>query len=102
MINIVGDGNQRRDFNHVDDICDALWRIGLKQEVHSDAWELGTGVNYSINEVYRMFQEKFGANCTYLHDQSGNYRETLRENNDALDRLVWKPEDKVLSYINSL
>lgn len=101
-ITIVGDGNQRRDFTHVEDICDALWRIGLKDEVHNDAWELGTGVNYSINEVYKMFLDKFEADCMYLPDQSGNYRQTLRENNDALDRLGWKPEDKLLSYINGL
>ena len=101
-ITIVGDGNQRRDFTHVDDICDALWRIGLKRERHDDAWELGTGVNYSINEVYQMFLNKFEADCVYLPDQNGNYRETLRENNDALDRLGWKPEDKLLSYIKSL
>ena len=101
-ITIVGDGNQKRDFTHVEDICDALWRIGMKDEVHNDAWELGTGTNYSINDVYLMFKEKFGCDYKYIPDQNGNYRETLRENNDALDRLGWKPEDKLLSYINSL
>ena len=101
-ITIVGDGNQKRDFTHVEDICDALWRIGMKDEVHNDAWELGTGINYSINDVYLMFKEKFGCDYKYIPDQNGNYRETLRENNDALDRLGWKPEDKLLSYINSL
>jgi UDP-glucose 4-epimerase len=101
-ITIVGDGEQKRDFTHVEDIVEGLFRIGFKQEVHEDAWELGTGMNYSINEVYQMFQEKFGADCTYLPDQPGNYRETLRENDDSLLRLNWKPEDKLLSYINSL
>ena len=101
-ITIVGDGEQKRDFTHVEDIVEGLFRIGFKQEVHEDAWELGTGMNYSINEVYQMFQEKFGSDCTYLPDQPGNYRETLRENDDSLLRLNWKPEDKLLSYINSL
>ena len=105
-ISIVGDGEQRRDFTHVEDICDALWRIGMKEEVHEDAWELGTGTNYSINEVYKMFRDHFG-NTSYvdfvrLPDQNGNYRKTLRENDDALERLGWKPEDKLLSYIKSL
>jgi len=101
-ITIVGDGEQRRDFTHVEDLCDGLFRIGMKNEVHKDAWELGTGMNYSINEVYLMFQNKFGSDCMYLPEQSGNYRVTLRENSDTLDRLGWKPEDKLLSYINSL
>ena len=101
-ITIVGDGEQKRDFTHVEDIVEGLFRIGFKQEVHEDAWELGTGTNYSINEVYLMFKEKFGTDYEYIPEQSGNYRETLRENNDALERLGWKPEDKLLSYINSL
>ena len=49
-----------------------------------------------------MFNNKFGVAPTYLPDQPGNYRETLRENNDALERLGWKPKDRLLDYINSL
>lgn len=101
-ITIIGDGEQRRDFTHVDDIVDALYKLGSGTEKHQDAWELGTGVNYSINEVYQMFQQKFGVDKLHLPDQSGNYRKTLRENNDALERLDWKPTDKLRSYIESL
>lgn len=101
-ITIVGDGEQRRDFTHVDDIVDGLIRIGMSNEKHEDAWELGTGTNYSINEVYEMFKEKFGAECVYLPDQPGNYRITLRENDDSLKKLNWKPSDRLKEYINSL
>ena len=101
-ITIVGDGEQRRDFTHVEDIVDALYKIGISDETHEDAWELGTGINYSINEVYQMFKNKFGTPSIYLPDQPGNYRETLRENNDALERLGWHPQDRLKDYINSL
>lgn len=101
-ITIVGDGEQRRDFTHVHDIIDALYKIGIGKESHEDAWELGTGVNYSINEVFDMFKSRFNVEAVYLPDQKGNYRKTLRENNDSLVRLGWKPEDQLLSYINSL
>lgn len=101
-ITIVGDGEQRRDFTHVIDIVDALYKIGVSDKKHEDAWELGTGINYSVNEVYRMFQEKFGSECTYIPDQKGNYRVTLRENNDTVERLGWKPEDRLSDYIKSL
>jgi hypothetical protein len=49
-----------------------------------------------------MFKNKFNAKCTYIPDQSGNYRKTLRENNDAIERLDWQPQDKLLNYINNL
>ena len=101
-ITIIGDGEQRRDFTHVHDIVDALYKIGIGNESHDDAWELGTGVNYSINEVYEMFKNKFNVEAIYLPDQPGNYRETLRENDDSLERLSWAPQDRLKDYINSL
>jgi UDP-glucose 4-epimerase len=101
-ITIVGDGEQRRDFTHVIDIVDGLWRIGMKGEVHEDAWELGTGFNFSINELAQMFKDKFEVEFEYLPNQNGNYRETLRENNDAIERLGWNPQNRLLHYVQSL
>ena len=57
-ITIVGDGEQRRDFTHVVDIVDALYKVGMGTEntkMHGNL-EL---VNYSINEMFGMFLEKF-------------------------------------------
>jgi len=101
-LTITGDGEQRRDFTHIDDIVDGLIRIAESDEKHEDAWELGTGCNYSINEVADMFIDKFKCVKVYMTDQKGNYRETLRINNDAIDRLGWKPEDRLEQYIKSL
>ena len=102
-ITIVGDGEQRRDFTHVDDIVSALILVAEGTSKHEDAWELGTGLNYSINEVYALFKEKFpNIESIYLPDQPGNYRKTLRENDDMLDKFGWKPTDKLKEYINSL
>jgi len=101
-ITIIGDGNQRRDFTHVDDIIDGLYKIGLGNETHHDAWELGTGMNYSINEIYNLFKERFNVDCVFLENQPGNYRETLRENDDSLKRLNWEPKDRLSQYIKSL
>jgi UDP-glucose 4-epimerase len=101
-ITIVGDGKQRRDFTHIDDIVDGLIRIAESDEKHEDAWELGTGCNYSINEVAQMFVDKFKCVRVYMSEQKGNYRETIRVNNDAIDRLGWQPTDKLKSYINEI
>jgi UDP-glucose 4-epimerase len=102
-ITIISDGEQRRDFTHVDDICDALYKIGMEDKKHEDAWELGTGMNYSINEVYDFFTESFGVLAKiHLPDVPGNYRKTLRENDDTLERLGWAPKDRLRDYILSL
>ena len=102
-ITIVGDGEQRRDFTHVVDIVDGLYKVAVGTEVHEDAWELGCGVNYSINEMFNMFKDRFPQlESLYLPDQPGNHRKTLRENNDTLERLGWIPEDRLNDYIQSL
>ena len=101
-ITIVGDGEQRRDFTHIDDIVDGLIKIAFGTDTHEDAWELGTGFNYSLNEVAELFVEKFSAVKVYMSQERGNYKETIRVNNDAIDRLGWNPTDKLKEYINSL
>ena len=101
-LTIVGDGEQRRDFTHIDDIVDALIKIGFGTESVEDAWELGTGFNYSLNEVADIFIEKFGCEKVYIPQQRGNYQQTLRENDLALEKLDWKPIDRLKEYINGL
>ena len=99
---IVGDGEQRRDFIHVDDVVDGLYKIALTNQKHQDAWELGTGKNYSILQLYEMFKERFNCEKYHIADQKGNYRETLLVNTDAQDKLNWKPQDKLKQYILNL
>ena len=99
---IVGDGNQKRDFTHVFDIVDGLLKISTSEIKHDDAWEIGTGVNYSINELYSMFKEKFDIESESIPDQRGNYRETLRVNDDLINLLNWKPKDRLKEYIANL
>ena len=99
---IVGDGNQKRDFTHVFDIVDGLLKISNSQIKHHDAWEIGTGINYSINELYAMFKQKYKTSSVHIPDQRGNYRETLRVNDDLINMLNWKPKDRLKEYIANL
>ena len=101
-LTIVGDGEQRRDFTHIEDIVDGLIKIGLSLEKHEDAWELGTGHNYSINEVFDMFKEVFDVDKIIIPNQLGNYKTSERVNNDAIERLGWNPTDRLDKYIKSL
>lgn len=96
---IHGDGKQKRDFTHIDDIVDGLILIAESDEKHEDAWELGTGRNYSLNEIATLFAPH---PIKYVDDVKGNYRETLRINDDAIERLGWQPTDKLENYIKSL
>jgi len=99
---IVGNGEQRRDFTHVDDIVSGLIKIASSNIKHQDAWEMGSGVNYSINELFEMFRLKFNVTSINIEDQPGNYRKTLRRNDDMLNKLNWSPSDQLNQYIQNL
>lgn len=101
-LTIVGDGNQRRDFTHVYDIVDGLIKIANTSHKHSDAWELGTGNNHSVNELYNMFKKKFKVTSELIPDQPGNYKKTIRKNDDMLSKLNWNPIDRLNDHINNL
>jgi len=101
-ITIVGDGEQRRDFTYIEDIVDGLYKVSIKNIKHKDAWELGTGNNYSINELAEMFKSRFNCSVKYIPNQKGNYRITKRENDDAKKLLGWQPKDILKQYISNL
>ena len=101
-IPIVGDGEQKRDFIHVYDLVDGLIKIGFSQKSHKDAWELGTGINYSINDLFRLFNEKYNVDSVNIPDQPGNYRKTLRINDDTLNLLKSRPKDRLKNHIDNL
>jgi len=85
---ITGDGNQRRDFTHVDDIIDAMIKIVELRE-YGNVFELGRGENYSIKEVVKMFPN---SRWTYIPEILGEARETLCESKLAKELLDWKPK----------
>lgn len=99
---IVGDGEQVRDYTFVDDIVDGLIRIMNYEGKENNIWELGTGFTYSVNELAFLFNQKYKKGTTSIPDQPGNYRESHRKDDKALEILGWEPKDRVPEYISSL
>ena len=98
-LTIVGDGEQRRDFTHIDDIVDGLIRCS-EQPFRAEIFELGSGKNYSINEVADMFGVDYSKK--YLDKRLGEYDVTLADYSEAKDVLDWKPTKDLNDYINSI
>ena len=92
---IYGDGEQRRDFTHVDDIVDALILM-VEHSAYGYEFELGRGENYSVNEIAQMF----GINPTYKDGKPGEALVTLCEDTLANEILGWTPTKNVKDYIN--
>ena len=95
-LTIVGNGEQRRDFTHIDDIVDGVIKSS-EQPFRGEIFELGSGVNYSINEIADMFGKDYPKE--YIEQRSGEYDVTLCDYTIANKVLRWKPIRKVEDYI---
>ena len=91
---VTGDGEQRRDFTHVDDIVDAMVRVA-KLNKWGSFYELGRGENHSINEVVDMF----GCEKVYIDSIPGETRDTLCRSELARKKLKWNPEINLEDWI---
>ena len=97
-LTIVGDGNQRRDFTHIDDIVDGIIRCS-HHKFYGEIFELGSGVNYSINEVADLFGNN--AKRTNLPPRKGEYDMTLCDFSKANKLLGYQPKKNLKEYIKS-
>ncbi len=95
-LTIVGEGEQRRDFTHVDDIVDGIIRSS-EQKFYGEIFELGRGVNHSINEVASMFGKDYP--CDTLPFREGEYDVTLADYSHAQKLLGWTPTKNLEDYM---
>ena len=96
---ITGNGCQRRDFTHVDDIVDGLLACSNsdKFSFYGKISELGSGVNYTLNEVADMFGK--GHPREYLPARQGEYQETLAKYKEAEIVIGYSPKRRLETYI---
>ena len=101
-LTITSDGEQRRDFTHVNDIVDAMMKV-VQLNKWGSVYELGRGKNHSINEVAEMF--RFGdmphdkPPIKYIDPIPGEVRNTLCKSELARKKLKWNPKINLEDWI---
>ena len=96
-LTITGDGFQRRDFTHIDDIVDGLILTSENEKCY-DEIELGRGNNYSINELTSMFETK----TEYIDARPGEAKETLCDISIAKRLIGYEPTINIEDYIEDI
>lgn len=95
-LTITGDGTQRRDFTHVNDIVRGLVSLARNQ-YYGEVYQLGTGVNYSINELAALF----GGCIEYIPARPGETPTTLADITQTTARTGWAPQTSLETYIKT-
>ena len=63
----LSDGSQIRDFVHVDDVCEALWRFAnVRQDTSPTLLNIGTGQGVTVAGVCRAVASVLGADSSLL------------------------------------
>lgn len=97
-LTIIGDGEQRRDFTHVSDVVNANIMAAISnpnEEAFGQVYNIGNGINYSINEVASMISD----NTVNIPPRVGESRITLANNQKMKDTFSWKPSVKLKNWI---
>lgn len=91
---IYGDGNQIRDFIHVEDIVQGLI-LGMSCDVECDIFNLGTAKSYSLNELVEILNRILKTNIKPKYEKNPikNYvANTLADIKKTKEKLGWSPK----------
>ncbi len=91
-LTITNDGEQRRDFTHVNDVANANF---MAREWPRGQFNLGTGTNYSVNEL----ADAVGGEKEYIGERKGEARTTLADNSAAKAQ-GWLPTIDIQDWIH--
>ena len=89
---IYGTGEKRRDFIHVDDVNDFHEMCITDDRTTGKVFNLGSGTNYSVNEIYSMIASLLGSSVkpVYKPDLPGEAFANLADISLAKS-LGWRP-----------
>ena len=93
---INNDGEQRRDFTHIDDVVSANIAAATSlDEFKGDVFNIGNGSNITVNKLVEMM----GGEKSYGNKVIEPF-ETLAQTLKARKRLNWKPTGDLQKWIN--
>lgn len=97
-LTVVGDGEQRRDFVHVQDVANAnimAALANLEDEHYGQVYNIGSGENISILEIASMIS----SNYVHIPPREGEARTTLACIDKAKNTFAWEPKFDVRKWI---
>jgi len=92
-LKVYGDGEQSRDFTHVDDIVEANW-LAFEKALPGEVFNIGGGSRITLNGVIEIIMEITGRELEvdYEGKQKGDVRHTMADMAKAKEKLGYKPK----------
>ena len=92
-LQLYGDGEQSRDFTHVDDIVEANW-LCFEKAAPGEVFNIGGGSRITLNKVIEIMKEITGREIKieYQDVQKGDVRHTSADITKAQEELGYGPK----------
>ena len=93
---IYGTGEKRRDFIYIDDVNDFHLTVLEKDEANGRVFNVGSGTNHSVNEIYALVEGimQTGLKPLSKPDLPGEAEITLADITEA-SQLGWSPRIEI-------
>ena len=100
-VTIYGDGTAVRDYVYVDDVVDAFMCAAQLPPEIMGTYNIGTGEQTTVNEVYRLLAAAVGVSSPprYAAARTGEVHAIALDSHEARQELGWKPSIKLVDGI---
>ncbi|MAF20715.1 MAG: NAD-dependent dehydratase [Parcubacteria group bacterium] len=96
-LTIVGNGNQTRDFVHVDDLVSAIIKAAQSKKV-GEIYNVGSGKEVTVNKIAKLI----GGKRTHIPKRPGEPDRSLADISKIKKDLKWKPKIKIEKGVKEL
>lgn len=98
-LTIVGDGEQTRDYIHVNDVVSAnILAATYEKPLNGEIFNVGSGKNYSVNWI-ASFIESDSSKIINIPQRIGEVRDTLADISKIQSTLGWSPSIKLEDWL---
>jgi UDP-glucose 4-epimerase len=99
-ITIYGNGKQKRDFVHIDDLCDAILKAIKNNKYDNSTYNLGSGKAISINDLKRIISSK--NDHVFLDKRNDDIEISIANINKIYRNLKWRPRISFIKGISKM
>jgi len=100
-ITVLGDGNQTRDWTHVENMAQAYYLATVKEKAKGQDFNVGAGTRISVNEVLQMVSEVTNRTLQLEHKKmdKADVRDTFANIDKAKKLLGYNPKKTLFDAV---
>ena len=101
-INIYGSGNYFRDFIHVNDVCEAIYRICITKKLNNEIFNIASGKKIKLINIFKNIRKIINTRYNKIiklekikilnNFNKSDFRNFQASINKSKTKLLWKPK----------